>query len=190
MNTCAELYNNFQDLSSIYKPNFFGSWKPMWRVISSCLSKSPGFHHASYTLDKMSSQRLLVSKHIDVQYIKLYISNKLNKDDFCFKKMMIITVIIKYGSCHFWTKWVKWRLESLVYRNTSMNFWSPFPWKIRKLYMICCDGTWQNMIMVIALSMYVGSTILCRSLLWTQRHRSPHMVAWFQIRLTHYQILV
>lgn len=27
-----------------------------------------------------------VSKHIDVQYIKLYISNKLNKDDFCFKK--------------------------------------------------------------------------------------------------------
>lgn len=78
--------------------------------------------------------------------------------------MMIITVVIKYGSCHFWTKWVKWRLESLVYRNTSMNFWSPFPWKIRKLYMIFCDGTWQNMIMVIALSMYVGSTILGRSL--------------------------
>lgn len=88
--------------------------------------------------------------------------------------MMIITVVIKYGSCHFWTKWVKWRLESLVYRNTSMNFWSPFPWKIRKLYMICCDGTWQNTIMVIALSMYVGSTILCRSLLWTQWHRPPH----------------
>lgn len=30
--------------------------------------------------------------------------------------------------------------------------------------MIFCDGTWQNMIMVIALSMYVGSTILGRSL--------------------------